>query len=286
MKPKYVIVTPVKNEQNFLQHTIDSVVRQTIRPEAWFIVDDQSTDGTPDLIAQAGREHSWIHGVRTTSSGQRRIGGQAALYPTLSNLDPNAYDFIVRMDGDLKFNADTFARLFAEFDRNPKLGVASGTCFITVNGRRIEETHPRFHTRGPMKVYRSECYRAMQGLDPNEGWDTIDEIKANQLDWQSESFPAIQLHHLRKTQTASGALRGFLNQGRVSFYVGYHPVYAVCRALLHVVTKPWSLGGLYMLFGFLEGYTHHRPRVADAAFVRYLRRQQMNRLLGRTTIWH
>lgn len=286
MNPRFVIVTPVKNEQNFIRTTLAAVVRQSCRPEAWYIVDDSSTDATPQIIAQASREHGWIKGVKAVSDGTRRIGGQAALYPTLAGLEAQNYDFILRMDADLDFDDDTFARLFAEFDKNPKLGVASGTCFITVNGRQIQETHPRFHTRGPLKVYRSACYRAMQGLDPNEGWDTIDELKANQLGWQSSSFPDIQLHHLRKTQTASGALRGFLNMGRVSFYVGYHPVYALVRSVRHFFSKPWGLGGLYMLFGFFEGYAKKASRIQDQELVSYLRRQQMNRLLGRATIWH
>jgi glycosyltransferase involved in cell wall biosynthesis len=286
MNCRYIIVTPVKNEQHFLRTTIAAVARQSCKPEAWYIVDDSSTDATPEIIAQASREHSWIKGVKAVSGGTRRIGGQAALYPTLSTLDARDYDFILRMDGDLDFGEDTLTRLFAEFDKNPKLGVASGTCFITVNGRKIQEKHPRFHTRGPLKVYRSACYQAMQGLDPNEGWDTIDELKANQLGWQSSSFPDIQLHHLRKTQTASGALRGYLNMGRVSFYVGYHPVYALVRSVRHFFSTPWGLGGLYMMFGFFEGYAKRASRIEDRELIGYLRQQQMNRLLGRATIWH
>jgi poly-beta-1,6-N-acetyl-D-glucosamine synthase len=286
MKPKYIIITPVKNEENFLRQTIRSVAGQEVKPDTWFIVDDSSTDATPNIIAQASREYDWIQGIKAQSDGKRRIGGQAALYPTLATVNPRHYDFIIRMDGDLEFGDDVFSRLFCEFEKNPKLGIASGTCFINVKGKHIREKHPQFHTRGPLKIYRSECFSAINGLDENEGWDTLDEIKANQLGWQSQSYPDIRVLHLRKTQTASGALRGFLNQGRVSFYVGYHPFYALCRSVRHFVSKPWGLGGLYMMYGFFEGYARKRPRIQDHGLIHYLRQQQINRMVGRTTIWH
>lgn len=42
---KYVIITPVRDEAGHLPKTIQRVLRQTIRPTEWVIVNDGSTGG-------------------------------------------------------------------------------------------------------------------------------------------------------------------------------------------------------------------------------------------------
>ena len=51
---KYVIVTPVKNEAQFIEKTVNSVVQQTTKPTEWVIVNDGSTDETSSVSSQAG----------------------------------------------------------------------------------------------------------------------------------------------------------------------------------------------------------------------------------------
>ena len=48
--PKYVLVTPARNEAQYIEMTIRSVVRQRIRPLKWVIVSDGSIDGTDDIV--------------------------------------------------------------------------------------------------------------------------------------------------------------------------------------------------------------------------------------------
>jgi len=51
MKKNYVIISPCRNEAKFMLNTLDSVVKQTILPLLWVIVDDGSTDATADILA-------------------------------------------------------------------------------------------------------------------------------------------------------------------------------------------------------------------------------------------
>ena len=288
MSYKYVIVTPVRNEEVFLPKTINSVLDQSIPPERWYIINDRSTDSTPEIIRDLEEKYDWVTGVDNTENTEelgRRIGGQAVIHLGLDKIYPDSYDFIVRMDSDVTFAPSFFANIFAEFDKNPQLGIASGVCYVKEGEDLVEEKHPRFHTRGPLKIYKSECFQDIGGLDPEEGWDTIDEIKAHLNGWKTWSFPDRQVIHLRKTQTSSGVLRGLKNIGKVSYYTGYHPVYAILRSLRRMLRKPFFIGGFYMLAGYLEGYIKRLPRLKDPAFIDYLRTQQMNRLKGKETIW-
>ena len=50
MNTRYVVVTPVRDEESYLPLTIESMVRQTIRPQEWIIVNDGSRDKTAEII--------------------------------------------------------------------------------------------------------------------------------------------------------------------------------------------------------------------------------------------
>src|SRR4051794_12872737 len=74
MSGKYVIISPVRNEARFLTGTIESVAAQTIRPDAWFLVNDGSSDATAEIIDAAASRYEWIHPVHRPDRGSRKAG--------------------------------------------------------------------------------------------------------------------------------------------------------------------------------------------------------------------
>ena len=285
MNFKYAIITPVKDEEEYFTKTAESILRQEIRPTKWIIINDGSQDRTDEIVEQLVATNDWIIGIHNAPRARRKPGGESVLQAGLRLLRVDEYDFISRMDGDLAFEPFYFSRLFTEFIKNPRLGIASGVCFVPCGGRLMEERHPRFHTRGPLKTYRTSCFKAIDGLDTELGWDTIDEIKANMLGWQTRSFPELQIVHFRKTQTASGILPGLQNLGRASYRLGYHPIFMLLRAMKQTLAKPYVVGGASMLWGYCQGYLKKMPRVDDPALIRYVREQQLRKILHQETIW-
>ena len=67
---KYVLITPARDEANFIELTIKSVVAQTVRPVKWVIVNDGSTDGTEDIV----KKYSVIQSVDRIDSDARAPG--------------------------------------------------------------------------------------------------------------------------------------------------------------------------------------------------------------------
>jgi len=284
---QYVIISPVRDEGKFIEGTIQSVLGQTTRPSEWVIVDDGSTDRTAQIIDRYASEYSWIRALHRTNRGFRKSGGGVveAFYDGFRALGSDNWEFIVKLDGDLIFAPDYFEKCFEHFRSDPSLGIAGGTIHHVLNGEEKIEKVPRFHVRGATKIYKRECWKAIGGLWVAPGWDTIDEVKANMLGWRSRSFSDVQLHHQRLTGTAESRWKDFVKIGRAWYVSGYHPIYMASSTVLRMFRTPYFLGSAGLLYGFISGYLKRIPQVDDPRLIRYLREQQVRRLLGKETIW-
>src|SRR5271170_928945 len=107
---RYVIITPVRDEEKYIEVTIESVVRQTTRPVEWMIVDDGSVDLTGEIIDRYAAQYSWIRVVHRANRGFRKSGGgvMEAFYDGFNALQCKDWEFIVKLDGDLSFAAEYF----------------------------------------------------------------------------------------------------------------------------------------------------------------------------------
>src|SRR5215471_12754401 len=198
---KYVIITPVRDEEAHLTATIKSVLAQSIPPAEWVIVDDGSSDGTGAIIDEAAHMRPWIRAIHRENRGFRQAGGGVvqAFNEGYLNVATTDWEFIVKLDGDLSFEPDYFQRCFEYFESEPKLGVAGGSIYHMMEGRLALENCPAFHVRGATKIYRRACWEAIGGFLQAPGWDTLDEVKAQMLGWATRSFPDIQVIHHRYT---------------------------------------------------------------------------------------
>ena len=160
----------------------------------------------------------------------------------------------MKLDGDLTFTPDYFEMCFEHFTKEPRLGIGGGDIYHSVRGELKVEAVPKFHVRGATKIYRRACWEAIGGLFSGAGWDTIDEVKANMLGWDTYSFKELHLVHHRLTGSADGFLRDRVKYGSICFVCGYHPLYVLARCLYRSVRKPYILGSLAILFGFLKSY--------------------------------
>jgi glycosyltransferase involved in cell wall biosynthesis len=263
------------------------MLAQTIRPVEWIIVNDGSTDNTAAIIDEYASQHPWIRAVHRDNRGFRKAGGGVveAFNDGYRALSTDNWQFIVKMDGDLTFQPDYFEKCLNNFQRDPRLGIGGGViCYIENSVKRIEFC-PEFHVRGATKIYRRACWEAIGGFWPAPGWDTMDEVKANMLSWGTRSFPSLHLQHHRYTGTAEGIWAGMVKNGRANYVCGYHPLFMLVKCLLRLPRRPYFIGSVGLLYGFLSGYLKQIPQVDDVQTIGFLRRQQLGRLWGRETIW-
>ena len=285
----YIVVTPARNEQDNIGHTIESMAGQTCRPLRWVIVNDGSNDRTAEIIDAAAREHPWIVAIHRDDRGFRQQGGGVveAFRDGFSRVAAEPWDFLVKFDADLSFEPDYFERCLQKFSEEPQLGIGGGTISHPVNGVLVCEApdDPAFHVRGATKIYRRACWEAIGGLLQAAGWDTIDELKASMLGWTTRSFPDIPVQHHRFTGTVDGTWKNYVKFGVANYITGYHPLFMALKCLKRVTQKPHLAGPVGLAWGFCRGYLKGIPQVDDPALIRYVRKQQLNKLMGRQSLW-
>jgi poly-beta-1,6-N-acetyl-D-glucosamine synthase len=284
---RYVIVTPVRNEEQYLERTIESVLSQTVLPAEWVIVDDGSTDKTGTIIDRYAAQFPWIRAVHRPDRGCRNaaVGAIEAFHDGYRSLRSADWHFLVNLDADLKLESEYFESCFQEFQRDLRLGIAGGTLYHFENGVPELESNPTFHVRGATKIYRRACWDAIGGPPCTAAWDTLDEVKANMLGWRSRSLPHVTALHLRPAGAVGGCWRDSVKSGRSEYYAGYHPLFMLSKCIKRTVQNPLSVNGVGHLWGFVSAYARGAPQISDVALIRYLRGQQLRRLIGLETIW-
>jgi poly-beta-1,6-N-acetyl-D-glucosamine synthase len=276
----------MKNEEKYVRKTLDAMVAQTVRPLEWVIVNDGSTDGCAEIVEGYCTEYPWIRLLNLEGLGQRQpehYGGHVVdlVYEGIHSIQAEDYEFTVKLDCDVSFEPTFFEVLLNEFRRRPRLGISSGISFALWNGVLAEEKSAPDHTLGATKVYRNQCFDEIGGLVRSMGWDGMDEIKARMLGWEAAPLRELVVVHHRPEGLALGLYASGVERGKGSYFMGYHPVFLVARALGRMLRPSLIADGIGMLVGYFGAALRGDAKVPDAALVRYVRKNQIRRLLLR-----
>jgi poly-beta-1,6-N-acetyl-D-glucosamine synthase len=277
---RYVVITPAKNEAKFISFTINSIIQQTIKPIKWIIVDDGSTDNTYELVKQSIHDYKWIKIVKNYSHDKRAPGGKVVnAFNFGLSLITEEFNYIVKLDADLKFDNDYFENLIKQFQINPKLGICGGYCINSLkNGSQKIDNTPEYHVRGATKMYKKRCFDDIGGLMPIFGWDGIDEMKAMKLGWQTRSFRDIQIFHLRPTGQETGTIRYAWRRGVLNYYMGYNPIYLILSSLNNFRNKPYIIFGLTLFAGYFYSMLTNGEQLNDKDLIKFIKNFQIKRI--------
>jgi len=280
---KFIVITPARNEGEYISKTIESLVSQSVLPEEWLIVDDGSSDQTAAIAAAAARSYPWIKVLRLKDRGYRdaESGGTEAFGYGIKQVSTNDYQFIFNIDADIVLGPDYFKLILEKFARDPKLGVAAGEVDELMWGRRLRLRALPLAQAGAVKGWRRECFEAKGELVKCLGWDGIDSFKAMMLGWKAITFPdeALKVLHLR----AMGAFdrnryRRWARHGRALYFSGAHPLWVLASAFYHLPDPPFVAGGIRLIMGYLRAALKGAEQYQDEEFKRYLRHWQLKKL--------
>lgn len=282
---RYALISPCRNEADYIRKTLDSVISQSVRPALWVIVDDGSTDATPQILAQYSTIHHWIKVVPKPDRGRRAVGPGVveAFYAGLAHLPLSDFDFICKLDVDLDLPPRYFETLMDRMQANPRLGNASGKPYIrTAQGQWVSEKHGDEMSVGMTKFYRVNCFKDIGGFVREVMWDGIDCHKSRQLGWTVRSWdePELQFEHLRPMGSSQGnILTGRARHGFGQYFMGSDPVYFTATAIFRMTKRPYVIGGLAMLYGYFNAWVRSKPQLDDKTLRSFIRSYQRQALL-------
>jgi glycosyltransferase involved in cell wall biosynthesis len=276
----YAVITPAHDEAGNLPRLATSMKAQTVLPQTWAIVENGSTDDTPEIAESLARAHTWIRVVLsgTTPSDERGAPIVHAIHAGLAALGPFP-DVVAQLDADLSLPPDYFERLLAELEQDESLGIVSGTCFEEVGGVWRERFATGANVWGAARAYRRECIEQILPLEERTGWDSVDVAEANANGWSTRILRDLRFdHHRPEASRELSRWAAWAAQGRVSHYIGYRPSYIILRAAFRA---PRDLAALGLIAGYAREIVRRSPRCAKPGVCAFVRREQRLRDLPR-----
>ncbi len=284
MATKYVIISPCRDEATHMRRTLDSVMRQSVPPDLWVIVDDGSTDETPAILAEYAARLPYLRIIRRENRGKRSVGPGVveAFNVGFESIDAKAFDYLCKLDLDLELPGTYFEELIRRMRADQRLGTCSGKPYYPdSDGRLVSEKCGDEMSVGMTKFYRMDCFRQIGGFVSEVMWDGIDCHRCRMLGWTARSFddPRLRFLHLRPMGSSqNGIWVGRWRHGRGQWFMGTGLLFMTASALYRATRPPFLEGGVAMWLGYVGGMLTQKPRYADADFTAFLRRYQREAL--------
>lgn len=278
---KILVITPAKNESQFIQGLIESMVRQSLRPTKWVIVDDGSTDGMADIIRAAMTHHPFIEILSKDTVNETRSGGSKvvrAFNEGYSQFCHLPHDIVVKLDGDLTLPDDYFESIADAFSSDDRLGLCGGYCAIPFEGGWKKERNAPHHVRGALKAYRRTCFEDIGGLTETWNWDGIDTMQILHKGWSIKVLDKEVKHH-RPTSAAYDPVSHAFRSGAEAYRTGNDLGITCIRALMKLKVRPYVRCSVEYLNGYINAWWRNEPKVVDPELQTFIRRFAYKRVL-------
>jgi biofilm PGA synthesis N-glycosyltransferase PgaC len=273
---RLLLITPARDEAEHLERTIRAVAAQTRRPDLWLLVDDGSTDGTPEILERWANELPFLRVLQAPTAGARAADGLAlaaeakAFNGALASVEPDRFTHLGKLDADVELPPEYFERLLERFAEKPGLGIAGGALLERGRAGWRPASIPAHHVRGALKLYSRECFEAIGGIEERLGWDTIDETYARMEGFETRSLPELEARHHRRVATRGGALRGRARLGQCAYVLRHSAWWVALRSLKLACWRPYGLSGLAFFYGYARAFARREDRVEDERFRRFV----------------
>lgn len=277
----YVLITPARNEEAYIEKTIRSVTSQTVPPKRWVVVSDGSTDRTDEIVKNYLPGNSWMELVRMPERKERHFAAKVNCFNAgREKLTGVPHDIIGNLDADISFDDRYFEFLLGKFAEDPGLGVA-GTPFVE-EGKHYDYKFTNIeHVSGACQLFRRECFEEIGGYTPIEGGgiDWVAVTTARMRGWKTRTYTEKTCLHHRKMGTGNvSALMTWFRQGRKDYFLGNHPLWEAFRTIYQMTKKPFVIGGTLLMAGFVWSAATGVRKPISTELQQFIRGEQMRRL--------
>lgn len=267
----YVLATPVRNERARLPALLRAVQAQLEPPLVWVIVDDGSDDGSREWLTEAARELRWIVVVPAPESADEYLGAHIArikrfgIARAIELARERGHNPLCAgvLDADVELPPEHYSELLLAIASSVRLGVVSSLLWAREGQRLFVEPFQREDLpRGPTQFFRVECLESIGGLPPWPSFDSIANVKARALGYETRLLTSVCAVHARETATRHGHGPGYARKGRYAWFLGLHPLLVAARTAAYSLRRPRH-AGLHFLKGYVESALSRTPRCPD-----------------------
>jgi biofilm PGA synthesis N-glycosyltransferase PgaC len=277
----YALVTPARNEAQYIELTIQSMIAQTLLPVKWVIVSDGSTDATDEIVGKYLSDYPWIELVRMPERKERHFAGKVhafrAGYERVKKLN---VEVVGNLDADVSFEPEHFEFLIGQMAQNPELGVA-GAPFREGNFQYDYRFTNIENVWGGCQLFRRECFEAIGGYMPLKGGciDHVAVLSARMHGWRTRTFTEkVCMHHRLMGTALQGSLKAKFKLGVKDHFVGNHPLWELFRTAYQMKHRPYVVGGLALGAGYFWSLLTRAKIPISAELVKFVRDEQIQRL--------
>jgi len=277
------VVTPARNEENFLPNLFENILNQSLAPVVWVIADDNSTDKTGYIADTLESKYNWIKRVKIPKCRELeyaheryaevvRIGFAYAI--AFCNREKLKYDFLAVVDADIELEQDYFEKIINVLNLNRQIGVASG--IVYEQGMTVEqlENQKNESPRGAALVFERKCYEMIGSFIGHS--NSI--LKARNRNWGVETLTSTKAIHKRRSMSRKSY---FFSAGEYAHFLNCHPINVFFGGISYMLQNSVS-NGLYYLLGYFKNFLLRRKKIEDEEIKKYYR-DSFNRLLKRTS---
>lgn len=279
---KYTIITPVKNEEDYIRFTLESVVNQTLRPNEWIIVDDGSTDETLSILREYEERYEWIRFIENKTNDEERSGGAKvikAFYKGYNQILNQDYDFIVKLDGDIKLPETYFQDVSNVFKNEPKVGICGGYLLNKIGDKLIQEIRIDYHVRGAFKSVRKKCFEEIGGFKEIWNWDGMDQMEAFRLGWDSKVINSAVIHY-KPTSSAYNPVKFQFKCGWFAYKLRNNLALTLLRSVGRARQKPYFISTLLYFAGYTYSFLTREDKIIEKPLGDYVNKFHINRIFN------
>ena len=292
MTHSFAVVTVCKNEEKYIASTIKSIANQSITPVCYVIVDDGSTDKTPDIIHKFMEKYDWIKYVKLPVR-EWDIGAHYAhicnigFESIISYCSENKIniDYICLMDADTVIERDYFKKVVAKFQEDDSIGILSPGLFHLENGKYICGPRRLDSPCGTARCWSYKCFSETEGYLHDVSPDYTSNIRARAMGWKTVRYPELLVIERRPTSSGSKSWPGYAKFGGNDYHLCLNPILVLVKQIQLVYSQK-SIQALGYLQGYLSSLILRRDKISDEAVKSYCMRGALKDRLNIHIIRH